>query len=192
MGRKPDTTRREELLDQIEKIIFSEGFSSLRMSDLTERLSCSRTTLYQLAPSKEELVLKAHARVAEKSLDRCRLAAEKCDSPAEKIRAYFAEAGKVVDGTTSDAYWADIAGSEPIAEIRAATYRQGMDSVKGYIEEGIAQGVFRDMNAEFLAYLGWVGSIAVRDRGFLESTNLTTEEAMTQLGEFMISSLSVC
>jgi hypothetical protein len=110
----------------------------------------------------------------------------------EKIRTYFAEAGKVVEGTTSDAYWADIAGLEPIAEIRAATYRQGMDSVRGYIEEGIAQGTFRNVNAEFLAYLGWVGSLAVRDRGFLETTHMSTEEAMTQLGEFIISSLTIC
>jgi AcrR family transcriptional regulator len=189
MGRKPDEARREELLDQIEGIILTEGFSSLRMGDLAQRLRCSRTTLYQLAPTKEDLVLKAYARTTERALDRCRLAADACDDPAEKIRTYFSEAARVVGAPTSDAYWNDVRNSEPIIEIRAATYRRGMDGIKGYIEEGMRTGIFRKVNADFLAYLGWVGSVAVSDRGFLKETHLSTEEAMTQLGEFILSSL---
>jgi hypothetical protein len=63
--------------------------------------------------------------------------------------------------------------------------------VKSYIEEGIEAGVFRNVNADFIAYLGWVGSLAVRDREFLRETNLTPKDAMNQLGDFIISALEI-
>jgi AcrR family transcriptional regulator len=189
MGRKPDLARREELLDQITQIVLSEGFSSLQMGDLAKRLHCSRTTLYQLAPSKDELIMKVYARLAEGAVNQCRAAAEECVAPTEKIRTFFAVASHVVESPTSEAYWRDVLHSEELTEIRAASYRQGMDYVKRYIEEGIALGIYRDVNVEFLAYLGWVGSVAVRDRGFMAETGLSTEEAMAQLGEFIIAAL---
>lgn len=190
MGRRPDIARREELLDQIEKIILTEGFSELRMGDLAKRLHCSRTTLYQLAPSKDDLVVLVFSRLSERTLDRCSLAADACDSASEKIRAFF-DLAHAAESETTDVFWRDALEWQPIVEYRAAAYRKGLERVRSYIEEGIEAGVFRKVNAEFIAYLGWVGSLAVRDREFLRETDLTPRDAMNQLGDFIISALEV-
>ena len=47
------------LLGSIEAIILSDGFARLCISDLAERLSCSKRTIYEIAPTKKALVLKA-------------------------------------------------------------------------------------------------------------------------------------
>jgi AcrR family transcriptional regulator len=190
MGRKPDEARREELLDQIEKIILAEGFSTLHMGELAERLHCSRTTLYQLAPTKDELVLRVYNRMMVHSLDRCRLAAEACDNAVAQIRAYF-DTAREAETSTSDAFWHDVMAWQPTAEARSVAHHEGMGHVKSFVEQGIREGVFRTVNAEFIAYLGWLGSLAVRDREFLSAANLSPEEAMSQLGEFIVSALTV-
>jgi AcrR family transcriptional regulator len=56
MSSQPDTRRREELLDQVQSLILVEGFAQLRVGALAAHLSCSRSTLYKLAPSKDELI----------------------------------------------------------------------------------------------------------------------------------------
>ena len=51
--------RSAETLEALEALILSEGFSSLSVSDIASKLKCSKRTLYELAPSKKSLVLRA-------------------------------------------------------------------------------------------------------------------------------------
>src|SRR6266568_1634749 len=54
--RRPWSERERALLDELERIFFAEGFAHLSMADLAARLRVSRTTLYRLAPGKQNLV----------------------------------------------------------------------------------------------------------------------------------------
>ena len=57
MTRALPSKRGSELLDALEDMVLREGFASLGVSAIANRLSCSKRTLYDLAPSKRELVL---------------------------------------------------------------------------------------------------------------------------------------
>jgi AcrR family transcriptional regulator len=48
--------RTAALRDAIIEIVLAEGFLDLQMSDLAARLNCSNSTLYAIAPSKEQLL----------------------------------------------------------------------------------------------------------------------------------------
>lgn len=50
------STRKLEIWTQLGAIFLREGFRSLTVGDLADRLSCSRRTLYSLAASRDELV----------------------------------------------------------------------------------------------------------------------------------------
>src|SRR5213080_1832274 len=54
--RKIDRQRRSDLLGQIEQILLQEGFAELSMDELATRLRCSKSTLYAVAGSKNDLV----------------------------------------------------------------------------------------------------------------------------------------
>ncbi|MFD5806975.1 TetR/AcrR family transcriptional regulator, partial [Streptomyces sp. NPDC127020] len=60
--RRVDTARRAGLLDSIEEIFLAEGFTRVTVGELTERLHCSRATLYSVAPTKEQMVVLATKR----------------------------------------------------------------------------------------------------------------------------------
>src|ERR1035441_6467438 len=50
-------SRHQELLEGIETIILTEGFSDLTIGERAGRLPCSRRTLYEIAESKKQIVL---------------------------------------------------------------------------------------------------------------------------------------
>ena len=51
--------RREELLDGLIAVMLAEGFAGLSLDDLAARLQCSKSTLYAVAASKEQLIAAA-------------------------------------------------------------------------------------------------------------------------------------
>lgn len=53
------TARQADLLERLVALLTAQGFSDLTLDDLAERLRCSKTTLYQLARSKQGLVVEA-------------------------------------------------------------------------------------------------------------------------------------
>ena len=93
------TSRQRELLDQLGGV-FDGGFADLTMAGLAARLNCSLRTLYELAPSRDELVLV----VVDRNLWRIgRTAANAIDpdmAPLDALRAYLRAATEAVSGTT--------------------------------------------------------------------------------------------
>ena len=49
--------RHREVLDHLENLFMSNGFASFTIAELAREVGCSRRTLYELAPSKDQLVL---------------------------------------------------------------------------------------------------------------------------------------
>jgi AcrR family transcriptional regulator len=94
------TARQRELLDQLGGL-FDEGFADLTMAAIARQLSCSLRTLYELAPSRDELVLM----VIDRNLWRIgRTAAgalEDVMAPLDALRAYLDAANMAVAGTTA-------------------------------------------------------------------------------------------
>jgi AcrR family transcriptional regulator len=93
------TTRQRELLDQLGGL-FDDGFARLTMAEIAAELSCSLRTLYELAPSRDELLLI----VIDRNLWRIgRTAVGALDpsmAPLDALRAYLDAATMAVVGTT--------------------------------------------------------------------------------------------
>jgi AcrR family transcriptional regulator len=93
------SARQREILDQLSGL-FDAGFASRTMAEIARRLSCSLRTLYELAPSRDELVLM----VVDRNLWRIgRTAAGALDAemaPLVALRAYLNAANMAVAGTT--------------------------------------------------------------------------------------------
>ena len=93
------TDRQREVLDLL-GTVFVDGFVEHTMADLAARVGCSLRTLYDLAPSRDELVLT----VIDQNLRRIgRAAVEALDPdmpPLEAIRSYLRTANQAVASTT--------------------------------------------------------------------------------------------
>ncbi|HJP16026.1 MAG TPA: TetR/AcrR family transcriptional regulator [Acidimicrobiales bacterium] len=95
------TKRQREVLDQLSNL-FDSGFAEITMSEIASRVNCSLRTLYEIANSKDELVLI----VIDRNLRKVgRTAIEIIDpwmTPLEAIRLYLETATVAVESTTEE------------------------------------------------------------------------------------------
>lgn len=129
--------RHREMLDELEDLFLSAGFASSTMRDLAAHLRCSMRTLYEIAPSKQELVLLVLDRFFHR-VGRTALAAIDPEAPvADRIRSYFGSGVELQRWTVALAE--DSAGEAEILRLadRHFTY------VNAVLERLIAEGVGR-------------------------------------------------
>ena len=93
------TGRQHEVLERLSDL-FDDGFAHLTMADIAAHLGCSLRTLYDLAPSRDEMVLTVIDRNL-RSIGRSAISMlEKHQAPLDAIRAYLAAANEAVATTT--------------------------------------------------------------------------------------------
>src|SRR3712207_8482294 len=83
------TRRQAELLDQLEAIFLTEGFARFTLEDLAVRLRCSKSTLYALAGSKEQLSLRVIRHFFRKATDAVEAQTVTETDPARRVAAYL-------------------------------------------------------------------------------------------------------
>jgi AcrR family transcriptional regulator len=187
--RTVDTARIEELLTQAGDIVLAEGFTTITMDQLAQRLGCSKATLYSVAGTKEQLVQTITRRffiTAAEQIERA--VAEEAD-PRQRIRTYLTGVGTAMR-RHSPAFYDDMVNYEPTARI----YRKNSDAaarrVHEMIDDGVRAGAFRDVNGTFAAQVVATAIDAVQSGALLQSTGLSAGDAFSQLGDLILDGLS--
>jgi AcrR family transcriptional regulator len=133
------TARRDELRSSLIEIFLAEGFARFSVEDLAARLQCSKSTLYAVAPSKEQLitaVVRAFFRRATERVE-ARLAAE--GDPIGRIGVYL-DAIAAELAPASAAFYADLDAFAPAREIysqnTAIAARRVQELVRGAEQPG--------------------------------------------------------
>ena len=184
-----ESVRERELLDQIEGIILAEGFQHLRVGGLASRLHCSRTTLYLLAPSKDELVLRVISRWADAGVADAEAKSVAGESAAEKVLVYI-DTVRVWLDQASPEFWRDLDAREPARRMWDDICARAADSVRGYLDAGIEDGSIRPLNSVYVATVIWLAARATRDTDLLDRAGLTSSGVLGELGRFLRSGLS--
>lgn len=190
MPRRPNEARREQLLDELERIFRTEGFLHLRVGTLAGRLHCSRSTLYELAGSKEQLFARVVERFADRAVTEAAAYAEAAESPRERVLRFFSVIAEY-QARTSAQFWRDAYGFGPTAARFAESRAWGVVRVKAYLDEGIAAAVLRPANTAFIAHVIWLAAAASRDPDVLERTGISTRDAMQELGALIVNGMMV-
>jgi AcrR family transcriptional regulator len=151
------TSRQRELLDDLQRLSFSDGFAQLTMAALAAELRCSLRTLYALAPSRDELVLIAVDRNLWRVGYSARTAIAPQMSALQALRAYL-RAATVAVSERSAAFARDLA-AVPAARTLAEGHRQYLyDVTKAILDLAVRCGEIEPVNttavARVLAGLG--------------------------------------
>lgn len=144
------TRRQAELLDQLEELFLAEGFARFTLDDLALRLRCSKSTLYALAGSKEQL---AHRVV--KHFFRKATAAVEADTgtegdPALRVTAYLSAVARAL-APAGPAFHRDLDSFAPGREVYERNTAAAADRVRALIADGVAQGRFREVHPALIA-----------------------------------------
>ncbi|MFF9363832.1 TetR/AcrR family transcriptional regulator [Streptomyces griseoluteus] len=150
------SARQEEVLDGLESLVLANGFRSLRLTAVGKRLNTSFATLYQLAPTRDELIAlvvgRWYVRACASGLRR--LSRER--EPVGRLRAWtqFGVAGVA---RTSRQFWQDAQAHEAIRNIVHRYSHYYTEVLREIVDDGIKGGAFRPVNTVLLATM-WEAS----------------------------------
>lgn len=182
------TPRQEELLDELEKLMTTEGFRNLTLSDMSDHLHCSRRTLYELAPTKDDLV----ALVVSRFLDR------NYQQGIEAMAPHGTASGRIEGFTravvedahrTSVAFADDTFRSARTASLIANYDQRCVSLVENLIRSGQNDGELRGVHATLAAEGLMAGIARVQDNTVLSVLGLNYGQAVTQIVDIFLDGI---
>jgi AcrR family transcriptional regulator len=182
------TSRQLELLAQLEETFFAEGFLDLTMDQLAERLQCSKSTLYALGSSKEELVLRVTKGFFAAAAEAIEATVGDADDPGERILRYLHGVGEAMS-SMSTAYYEDMLSYTPTADVYRQNAQAAARRVRDLVADGVTRGVFRDVDGMFAAQLCALAIEGIHSGQLLRPTGLTAGAAFSALGDLMLGGL---
>ena len=171
MARTP-TARQLDLLDRLTDLLLAEGFAHLTLDQMAGRLRCSKTTLYALADSKDQLAVRVVGHFFRRRLEAY------LDAIAEALEP------------ASRQFITDVAAFGPTRQ----TYRDNAVAaaarVRTLLEEAAAARAIATVDATFVST--WVGlTIEAIQRGeFAERAGLSDAQAFRELSRLVVRALA--
>jgi AcrR family transcriptional regulator len=172
--------RHLELLDGIETILLTEGFRDLTVGGLAQRLHCSRRTLYELADSKEDLVLLVIDRLMRRLARRAHDSALTETTYLDRLRAFLTK-GLIEFHRVTLTFAEDVAADEAAHALVSTHFRFGINVVVGMLTEGIEAGEFAaTIHPRVAAEVLDAGLARLQEPTALRTTGVTFAEAIEE------------
>ena len=176
------TRRREELFDNLLALFLAEGFAHLTLDEIAARLHCSKSTLYTLAASKDELVRRVSVHFFKRAT--AAVEAKLAHARTERVAAYLTAVGDEL-AVASDVFMADLSANAGAREVYEGNTRSAAARVRQLIEEGVAAGTYRDVHASFAGDLIATMMVRIQQRGVRDATGLSDAEAYAELAALL-------
>jgi AcrR family transcriptional regulator len=141
---------RDALLVELLALFLAEGFGDFTLAQLAARLRCSKTTLYGLGHSKEQLTANALKRFFRDATAAVEARTAEADDPADRIATYLRAVAEQLRAA-SPTFMADLAAHPRAREIYERNTALAAERVAELIADGVRSGAFRDVHAAFVA-----------------------------------------
>lgn len=182
------TRSEEEFIEQLSELLLAEGISALGVGEMAARLSCSRRRLYELAPTKRELL---HL-VAQRYFDAGRQAGEEAvasETDPEQRIVVFLHAGIAVATKLSNAFLSDLEATAEGQEIFTRYQMERAHFGQRIFEEGMRQGHYNAHNAAVAIEVVLGAAMRLRKVEFLERSGLNLQQAMEEAYALILNGL---
>lgn len=182
------TRRQEELLGRLVEVMAAEGFARFTLDDLAERLRCSKTTLYALAPTKHELVVevvKAYFRAAVPTVE-ARVAG--VADPVARVETYLAAVAAYLSPLSRE-FMDDLSAFGPAREVYERNTAAAARRIRELIAEGVAAGAFREVHAAFVGEIVAVAMFEIQRGEMFARLEMSDAEAYAELASLVVHAL---
>ncbi|MDR7172453.1 AcrR family transcriptional regulator [Nocardia kruczakiae] len=182
------TRRRTELFDALVDLFLTEGFAHLTLDEIASRLRCSKSTLYTLAGSKEQLVRAATVHFFRRATDDVEQRIATTTGARERIIAYLSAVGTVL-GAASQQFMTDLDAFAPAREVYEQNTRLAARRVHELVDDGVAAGEFREVHAAFAADLAATMMVRIQQGGVRAETGLDDADAYRELATILTTGI---
>lgn len=179
---------RDTLLAELVALFLAEGFGDFTLAQLAARLRCSKTTLYGLGHSKEELTANALKRFFRDATAAVEARTAEADDPADRIARYLRAVADQLRAA-SPAFMADLAAHPRAREIYERNTALAATRVAELIAEGVRSGTFRDVHAAFVADTIAATMQRIQTGQVLEATGLHDADAYAELAALALDGI---
>lgn len=188
MPARTRTRRQQELLGRLVALMTAEGFAELTLDDIAERLHCSKSTLYALAPTRHELVVevvKAYFREAVTTVE-ARVA--EVSDPVTRVETYLAAVAEYL-GPLSRRFTDDLSSFAPAGEVYRRNTEAAADRIRELIAEGVEAGAFREVHAAFVGETVAVAMFEIQRGEMFARLEMSDAEAYAELASLVVHAL---
>lgn len=183
------TRRRTQLFDALVALFLDEGFAHLTLDDIAAKLRCSKSTLYTLADSKEQLVRLVTVHFFRNATDSVEHRVAGITGARAQITAYLSAVGSALDAT-SDQFMLDLDGFGPARDVYEKNTQVAARRVQEMIAAGVADGEFRDVHAAFAADLAATMMVRIQQRRVRTNTGLDDASAYRELAAILTAGIN--
>jgi AcrR family transcriptional regulator len=188
--RRGSSERSEALLQQLEDLFLEVGFVDLTVDALARKLQCSKSTLYAIEPSRDQLVVAVVKHFFRYAAARIEAKVAEIHDPRDRVAVYLAGVGEEMR-RMSPACYADMVASGTTRGIYDHNSRVAARRVQEMIREGITCGAFRPLHAEFVGQAVSLLIEGIQQGALLDRTGLSSGDAFVELAELVLSALAI-
>jgi AcrR family transcriptional regulator len=188
-GSRALTSRQRALLAELEQLFLAEGFIHFTLDDLAAKMHCSKSTLYALAPSKEQLAVRVVAHFFKGAADLMETRIAGIDDAREIIGVYLAGISAYLNRASPE-FMRDINDFVPARAAYELNSRAAAGRIRSFIARGVEDGVFRDVHATLIAEMAGVLIEAIQAGVIGSRARVSDAEAFTALSELLLDGLA--
>ena len=183
------TKRHHEIIDALERLL-EQGVPELTMSEIAKKLKISLRTLYEIAPSRDKLILMTMDNILRKLGKFAMDSVEDIDSPINKLEKYLFIVNQAV-GPKFDRFLIDmekINGSKTTADYHENFIK---NYIKKLLEEAIEKKEIKSIDVKaFSILLGGIGREFFKEKN-KNSINLTPEESANSITSIILNGIKL-
>ncbi|MDF9714954.1 TetR/AcrR family transcriptional regulator [Nocardioides sp. ChNu-153] len=187
--RPQRTARQQQLLDRLVDLCEAEGFAAFTLDELTVRLGCSKTTLYSLAGSKQELAVEVVRESFRRAVDIVETRLAGVEGAAARIETYLRAVADRLQ-SLSEVFLADIARLPATDAVYRRNTQAAAERIRGLIAEGVASGELRQVHAAFVGEMVAATMFEIQRGRMFERLELADAEAYAELATFVVQALT--
>jgi len=184
------TRRQAQLLDQLEELFLAEGFARFTLEDLAVRLHCSKSTLYTLAGSKEQLALRVVRHFFRQATEAVEAQTAQETEPALRVTAYLRAVARAL-APPSPAFYRDLDSFAPGRAVYERNTAAAAERVRQLIDEGVAAGHFRQVHPALIADTVTTLMFRIGRGDTARATGLDDAAAYRELAELLLHGISL-
>jgi AcrR family transcriptional regulator len=179
------TPRQAQLLDELVALVLAEGFAALTLDDVAARLRCSKSTLYAVAGSREQLVQAAVVAFFTRATAAVEDALTGVSGHRERVAAYLRAVAAQLR-PASPAFTDDLAAYPPARAVYERNTAIAARRVQQLVAEGVAAGEFREVHAAFVADVVASVMVRIQTRAVAAATGLDDAAAYDELADLVL------
>ena len=180
--------RQEEVLDVVEAVFLRKGIRAVRIGELAAEASCSRSTLYELAPSKEDLLLLVLDRMMRRIMQRGTRAIAQATDPVDRLRAVMMS-GALDLSALGPRFIEAVRQHPPARLLFDRRIAEGRDVLELLVSQAVESGRFRAVSPATVAEAIVAVLLRFTDPEFVRTDRMSVTDGLAELADVLLDGL---